>query len=255
MRNSNIYRVSSTKDKNVSDVAHKQKSFEKIQESIVRKKAKLAKHPPLIAQKALLGEKELLNLLLYKASKLSAFEEDAEKLLSTNISLRSLLCEPASDVLLNSGASDSTVDFLVTLSEVIKSAHKKTIIGPVIKYWEEVVIWLSKEIGAAKREYTCTIFTNASNHIIDYECSWSGTVTSSPCFPREIIEKMLKNGASGLIVAHNHPDGIAKPSKQDLDIAKKLSKSLECIDAKLLDFIILSSAGFYSFNQHSKTKL
>jgi DNA repair protein RadC len=255
MKEANISQVSNSEDKTTLDIHNTQKSFEKIKRSIVRKKAKLGKQPHLIDQKALLADKELLKLLLYKASKLSTFEEDAEKLLSTNLSLRSLLYEPATDVLLNSGASTSAVDFLVTLSEVIKSANKKAIIGPVIKYWEEVVIWLSKEIGAAKREYTCTIFTNASNHIIDYECSWSGTVSSSPCFPRELIEKMLKNGASGLIVAHNHPDGSAKPSIQDLEVAKKLSKSLECIDAKFLDFIILSSVGFYSFNQHSKTKL
>lgn len=143
----------------------------------------------------------------------------------------------------------------MTLREVIHCSNKQAIIGPTMYFLEEILIWLSKEIGDSKREYSCLIFTDTANQIIDYECAWSGTISNSPCFPREIIEKMIKKGASGLIVAHNHPGGCTKPSSCDLEMVKKLSKTLKCIDSTLLDFIILSKKGFYSLRRHSKLKL
>lgn len=100
----------SSKNKAVTDADNSSENFEKVKAYLLKEKAKLTKQPHFLTKDSLFEDKELLKLLLYKASKVTAFDEDIEKLLSNN-TLRNVLNQPGTDVLFNSGASTNTIDF------------------------------------------------------------------------------------------------------------------------------------------------
>jgi DNA repair protein RadC len=76
-----------------------------------------------------------------------------------------------------------------------------------------------------------------------------GTVSSSLIHPREIFREAIKDGASGIIIVHNHPSGDPAPSEDDKNVTLKLLKASELLDIKLIDHVIVSSKGYYSFRE------
>lgn len=68
-----------------------------------------------------------------------------------------------------------------------------------------------------------------------------GTLTQASVYPREIIKSALKHHAAALILAHNHPSGVAEPSTADLSLTQHLKKALALVDVRLLDHLIVTA--------------
>jgi len=83
------------------------------------------------------------------------------------------------------------------------------------------------------------LFLNTRNKVIGAELITRGTSDSSLVSPRDIIQKALIIGATRLIVFHNHPSGDTTPSKEDMDITKRLKDSCNIMGIDLLDHIII----------------
>lgn len=90
------------------------------------------------------------------------------------------------------------------------------------------------------------IFLNAKNHIIAIEEIASGSISSSPVYPRELIKAVLKMQASSIILVHNHPSGDVRPSLEDFKITAKVNMALISIDVQLHDHIVIGDT-WYSF--------
>jgi len=97
------------------------------------------------------------------------------------------------------------------------------------------------------KEFFWTIFLSRANKILGISTIASGTISGVIVNYREIIQLTLLSNASHIIVAHNHPSGVLKPSKDDKRITEILQKGLNLFDAKLLDHLILTSESYYSF--------
>lgn len=96
---------------------------------------------------------------------------------------------------------------------------------------------------------------NRKNRLIRYEEVSAGTATSSLAHPREIFREAIRQGAAGLIVAHNHPSGDPAPSRADIEVTRRLREAARVIGIDLIDHIVLGhrkldprGIGFYSFN-------
>ncbi|MBC8551698.1 MAG: DNA repair protein RadC [Candidatus Brocadiales bacterium] len=100
------------------------------------------------------------------------------------------------------------------------------------------------------REHFSVIYLNGRNQVIDIETEFTGSITSSAVYPREIMKKVLNKGAVSVIFAHNHPSGNNNPSQDDKRITDRLKAALGHIDVSVLDHIILAGAGFYSFSEN-----
>jgi DNA repair protein RadC len=92
------------------------------------------------------------------------------------------------------------------------------------------------------------ILLDAKNHIIAIEKMFSGSITSSAVYPREIVKKVLKNKAAAIILTHNHPSGSTKPSSEDLMITARIGVALSSIDVTLHDHLIIGE-NYYSFSE------
>ena len=100
------------------------------------------------------------------------------------------------------------------------------------------------------REFLSVMYLNGSNCFIVSEILFRGTLTSSPVFPREIVRQALKNNAAALILAHNHPSGNLKPSRDDIEITKRVKRACETVDINLHDHLILAGKSYFSLGEH-----
>lgn len=91
------------------------------------------------------------------------------------------------------------------------------------------------------------IFTNRANKVLAVLEVSSGGITATVADPRLIFVAALKTGASGIILAHNHPSGNLSPSQADIDLTRKIKEVGRFLEIQLLDHIILTSEGYYSF--------
>ena len=103
---------------------------------------------------------------------------------------------------------------------------------------------------AHDREHFGVIFLDGQNKMIKSEVLFSGSITTSAVYPREVIKKILEYEAAHIILCHNHPSGEITPSSSDRAVTKKLQTACDSIDVQILDHIIIGKAEYYSFNDH-----
>ena len=90
-------------------------------------------------------------------------------------------------------------------------------------------------------------YLNHQNKVIAHHCLSKGGITSATVDLRLLLKKALEVGATGLLLAHNHPKGNLHPSEADLSLTKKIKVAAQAIDIQLLDHLIVSENGYFSF--------
>jgi DNA repair protein RadC len=96
-------------------------------------------------------------------------------------------------------------------------------------------------------EVFCCVFLDAQNRVLAVEELFRGTLTQTSVYPREIVKRALAHNAAALILAHNHPSGVAEPSQADRLLTRKLSESLALVDIRVLDHFIVAGPSSLSF--------
>lgn len=91
------------------------------------------------------------------------------------------------------------------------------------------------------------LFLDARHRIIEIVEMFRGTLTGAAVYPREIVREALRKNAAALIIAHNHPSGIADPSFADRELTERIRTSLALVDIRLLDHIIVGGSDTLSF--------
>jgi DNA repair protein RadC len=109
----------------------------------------------------------------------------------------------------------------------------------LLHYWDEGKIDLLEEFKV--------LFLNRSNRVLQIFSASSGGITGTIADPRLILAAALKVGACSMILSHNHPSGCLKPSRQDEEITQKIKYAAQFHDIKVLDHVIVSSCGYFSF--------
>jgi len=91
------------------------------------------------------------------------------------------------------------------------------------------------------------VFLDAQNRVIEAEELFRGTLTQTSVYPREVLKTALRHNAAALILAHNHPSGVAEPSVQDQALTRTLAEALALVDIKVLDHFIVAPGACLSF--------
>lgn len=108
--------------------------------------------------------------------------------------------------------------------------------------------WLRLSLGNLPHEVFIALWLDAQNRLIASEELFRGTLTQTSVYPREVVKRALAHNAGAVILAHNHPSGLAEPSRADEVLTSSLKQALALIDVKLLDhFIVTGSANPLSF--------
>lgn len=109
---------------------------------------------------------------------------------------------------------------------------------------------LRASIGHRPNEVLFAIFLNAKNEVLATKELGEGTISQASAFPRKIVEEALKQKATSIILAHNHPGGVAEPSINDQTITTEIQKALALVEVSLQDHIILADNEYYSFKRY-----
>ena len=107
--------------------------------------------------------------------------------------------------------------------------------------------YLCLQLADRQREVFCCLFLDSQNRLIEYREMFVGTIDSCSVYPREVVKAALQVNAGALILAHNHPSGIAEPSQADMAITKRLKDALSLMDIRVLDHFIIGSDTLVSF--------
>ncbi|WP_456480052.1 RadC family protein [Nautilia sp.] len=108
---------------------------------------------------------------------------------------------------------------------------------------------LLKEYANKKQEYFLSITLDGAMNVINKRVVFIGTLNQSIIHPREIFADAIADRANSIIIAHNHPSGELTPSGNDIEITKRLQEVGKLIGIELLDHLIITKEGFYSFSQ------
>jgi DNA repair protein RadC len=99
-------------------------------------------------------------------------------------------------------------------------------------------------------EVFCGLFLDNRHRLLAFEEIFRGTIDGASVHPREIVRLTLLYGAASVIVAHNHPSGVAEPSQADEGVTRRLRQALALIDVRLLDHLIVGDGRCFSFSEH-----
>ena len=113
------------------------------------------------------------------------------------------------------------------------------------KQVSEYLIYQLRDRG---REVFAIIYLDNRHQVIRYEELFHGTLNGASVHPREVVKNVLAHNAAAVIIAHNHPSGIAEPSQSDTAITRKLQEALQLIDVRLLDHLIIGDGEFVSLS-------
>lgn len=107
--------------------------------------------------------------------------------------------------------------------------------------------YLSLKIGALPREVFMVIFLDAQHRVLAVEELFSGTLTQTSVYPREVVKRSLHHNAAAVIFAHNHPSGVPEPSQADESLTEALKAALNLVDIRVLDHFIVAGNQVLSF--------
>lgn len=113
--------------------------------------------------------------------------------------------------------------------------------------WHAVIAYLQTAMAGEQIEQFRVLFLDRKNNLIADEVQQRGTVDHTPVYPREVIKRALNLNASALIVAHNHPSGDPKPSREDIDMTRQLKSAVDVFEIALHDHIVIGHGKHASF--------
>jgi DNA repair protein RadC len=111
--------------------------------------------------------------------------------------------------------------------------------GPSLASPRATCDFLSAKLRDLEHEVFCCLYLDKRHRLIEYEELFRGTIDGASVHPREIVKLALQRNSAAVIVAHNHPSGIAEPSQADELITQRVKEALGLVDIRLLDHIIV----------------
>ncbi|MFA6136303.1 MAG: DNA repair protein RadC [Candidatus Paceibacterota bacterium] len=126
---------------------------------------------------------------------------------------------------------------------LLKGKKSVLILSPQ-EVWHEL-----RDIRNNKKEHFVVFYLDTRNQEIKRKIISIGTLNANLVHPREVFEPAVKYSAAQIIVAHNHPSGDTDPSQEDMDITKRLVETGKILDIEVLDHVIVSKTGYFSFKE------
>jgi DNA repair protein RadC len=109
--------------------------------------------------------------------------------------------------------------------------------------------FLRLKLGNLKQEVFMVLYFNVQNQLITSEIMFTGTLTQTSVYPREVVKHALYHNAASVIFAHNHPSGVAQQSQADELLTKQLKQALALVDVRVLDHFIVAGNDTLSFSE------
>jgi DNA repair protein RadC len=107
--------------------------------------------------------------------------------------------------------------------------------------------FLTSRLRHLPYEVFACLFLDNRHRVIDFEELFRGTIDGASVHPREVVRRALQHNAAAIILAHNHPSGIAEPSRADVQLTRRLVDALTLVDVRVLDHFVVGDGSGVSF--------
>ena len=140
---------------------------------------------------------------------------------------------------------------LATGEEVLKAARQ--VIGRRVRRGTSMTSpqlvrdFLRTKLAELPHEVFVALLLDAQNRLVQYIELFRGTLAQTSVYPREVVKAALEHNAAAMILAHNHPSGVAEPSRADELLTQSLKQALALVDVRVLDHFIVAGADTLSF--------
>ncbi|UAY52582.1 RadC family protein [Ferruginibacter albus] len=196
-----------------------------------------------------LSDSELLAILINNGSKeRSAVDLAKEVLQLGDNNLNELGKLTLKDLQKVKGIGEAKAITIAAALELGRRRHGALVLNkPVVKSSREIAAYLQTIIKDYNYEVFAVLFLNQANKINHFEIISKGGITGTVADPRIILKKALEENATSLVLCHNHPSGNLRPSRADEELTYKIKEAAKFFDIKIIDHIIVSEDGYYSF--------
>lgn len=193
---------------------------------------------------------ELLAILLRIGTKEDNVLELAAKILTQVGNVKGLVNHSIDDLKNIKGiglAKAAQIKAAIELGKRISSTSNEE--RPIIRSPQDVERLLMEEMRHLDREYFKAISLNTKNNVLAIETVSVGSLSSSIVHPRELFKNPIKRSAAAIILVHNHPSGDPSPSKEDLDVTRRLAEVGKLLGIEVLDHIIIGDNKYISLKE------
>lgn len=200
-----------------------------------------------------LSDAELLAIFLRTGvSGLSAVDL-ARQLLSEFGSLRALLEADKSRFCQGHGLGEAKFVQLQAVLEIGRRHLESTLSrGDAFTDCTTTRLYLKQRLRPYPFEVFACLYLDNQHRLLHFEELFRGTIDGASVYPREVVKQALQHNAAAVILAHNHPSGVAEPSQADIQITRRIQSALELVDIRVLDHIIVGDADTTSLAQQGQ---
>ncbi|TDJ33437.1 MAG: JAB domain-containing protein [Gammaproteobacteria bacterium] len=189
---------------------------------------------------ASLSESELLAVLLQTGSRSGPALDLSSRLLVRFGGLRKLLNAERQTLAAQSGVGEARLAILRVLPELARRYFEETLPrGEAIRSPADTETFLLARLRDRPHEVFCCLYLDNRHRVLCFEELFRGTIDGTSVYPREVVKQALAVNAAAIILAHNHPSGVAEPSQADERITRRIKSALELVDIRLLDHLII----------------
>lgn len=129
---------------------------------------------------------------------------------------------------------------------MLHALRREALRGPVLEDSEALIAYLFAAMAHEPVEQLRVLYLNTRNRLLRDETVIEGSINITPIYPREIVKRSLEVGATALILAHNHPSGDPRPSREDIRVTRMIAAAGEALDIRLHDHVIVARSGWIS---------
>ena len=189
-----------------------------------------------------LSNAELLALLLRTGIPGKNVLQMGQELLDTFGGVAGLLHATAADLQRIKGLGGAKRSQLVAVLELARRALAENLSQKTLFDTPQAVRdYLQLQLGSRPHEVFAMLFLDSQNRLIVLEELFRGTLDGASVHPREVVRASLKHNAAAVILAHNHPSGIAEPSAADRNITRQLRDALQLVGVRVLDHLVVGA--------------
>ena len=195
-----------------------------------------------------LSDHELIAILISSGTVDFSALDIAYKMLSDHKGLLNLVQKPFSDLLNFKGIGKSKAVKIIAAFEIAKRFNSlKSIREEFPASTNEIYERYKYHVSSIDQEYLLLIILNSKKHIIHEVNLYKGNESSVNCSWRQIIKQVLVHNGKYFYIVHNHPSGDHTPSQKDIEFTTTLIKESQKLKIRLLDHLIISDNGYFSF--------
>jgi DNA repair protein RadC len=181
-----------------------------------------------------MSDGELLAILIRSADGV------ATDLLKRHGSLREVLHADHEALIAERGIGTSRARIIRALPELARRYFEASVVpGEAIRSPSDTEAYLQARLRHLGHELFCCLYLDNRHRVLRFDEMFRGTIDGTSVYPREVVKEALAVNAAAVILAHNHPSGVAEPSQADERITKRLKSALELVDIRLLDHLII----------------